>query len=54
MVTPLRDAVPGSRLEVLAGLGHFPHAESPIEVARILDDFIANTDPGADVTAVES
>ena len=38
-----RDAVPGSRLEVLAGVGHFPHVESPTAVVEILDDFIATT-----------
>jgi pimeloyl-ACP methyl ester carboxylesterase len=41
------DAVPGSRLEVLAGVGHFPHIESPKAVVEILDDFIATT--GQDV-----
>ncbi|WP_276044643.1 alpha/beta fold hydrolase [Mycobacterium cookii] len=41
------DAVPGSRLEVLAGVGHFPHVESPIAVVDILDDFITTT--GQDV-----
>jgi len=43
-------AVPGSRLEVLPGVGHFPHVESPTEVVQILDDFIATTGPSADVT----
>ena len=37
------DAVAGSRLEVLAGVGHFPHVESPTAVVEILDDFIATT-----------
>ncbi len=37
------EAVPGSRLEVLAGVGHFPHVESPTAVVDILDDFIATT-----------
>jgi pimeloyl-ACP methyl ester carboxylesterase len=36
-----QDAVPGSRLEVLAGVGHFPHVEAPTAVVDILDDFIA-------------
>ena len=43
-------AVPGSRLEVLPGVGHFPHVESPTAVVQILDDFIATTGPSADVT----
>ena len=38
-------AVPGSRLEVLPGVGHFPHVESPTAVVEILDDFIATTGP---------
>jgi hypothetical protein len=37
------DAVPGSRLEVLAGVGHFPQVESPTAVAEVLGDFIATT-----------
>jgi pimeloyl-ACP methyl ester carboxylesterase len=41
------DAVPGSRLEVLPGVGHFPHVEAPTAVVGILDDFIATT--GQDV-----
>jgi pimeloyl-ACP methyl ester carboxylesterase len=42
--------VPGSRLEVLPGVGHFPHVESPTAVVQILDDFIATTGPSTDVT----
>jgi pimeloyl-ACP methyl ester carboxylesterase len=41
------DAVEGSRLEVLEGVGHFPHVEAPEAVAEILDDFIASTTPQA-------
>jgi pimeloyl-ACP methyl ester carboxylesterase len=44
------DAVPGSRLEVLPGVGHFPHVESPAAVVDILDDFIATTGRDADLT----
>jgi pimeloyl-ACP methyl ester carboxylesterase len=47
-------AVPGSRLEVLPGVGHFPHVESPTAVVQIIDDFIATTDPGADVASRKS
>jgi alpha-beta hydrolase superfamily lysophospholipase len=39
------DAVMGSRLEVLKGVGHFPHAEAPTAVADILENFIATTTP---------
>jgi pimeloyl-ACP methyl ester carboxylesterase len=44
------DALPGSRLEVLSGVGHFPHVESPAAVVEILDDFIATAAPHADLT----
>ena len=37
------EALTGSRLEVLEGVGHFPHAEAPTAVADILEDFIAST-----------
>ncbi|OBK43158.1 alpha/beta fold hydrolase [Mycobacterium sp. 1081908.1] len=39
------DALEGSRLEVLEGIGHFPHVEAPSAVADILEDFIASTTP---------
>jgi pimeloyl-ACP methyl ester carboxylesterase len=44
------EAVPGSRLEVLPGVGHFPHVESPNAVVDILDDFIATTGRDTDLT----
>lgn len=43
------DAVPGSRLEVLPGVGHFPHVESPAAVVDILDDFITTTGQDVDL-----
>ena len=33
----------GSRIEVLAGVGHFPQVERPSEVVDLIDDFIATT-----------
>jgi pimeloyl-ACP methyl ester carboxylesterase len=48
------DAVPDSRLEVLAGVGHFPHVEAPSAVTDILDDFIATTGRGAELTSRKS
>jgi pimeloyl-ACP methyl ester carboxylesterase len=38
-------AIPRSRLEVFAGVGHFPHCEAPGRFARTLLDFIATTEP---------
>lgn len=38
------EALPGSRLEVLPGVGHFPHAEAPWEVSEILEDFMMTSD----------
>lgn len=34
------EAIPGSRLEVLPGIGHYPHAEAPGAVVEIIDDFL--------------
>jgi pimeloyl-ACP methyl ester carboxylesterase len=44
------EALEGSRLEVLEGIGHFPHAEAPAAVAEILEDFISSTEPQATTT----
>ena len=38
------EAMPGSRLEILPGVGHYPHAESPEAVVGILDEFLS-TEP---------
>jgi pimeloyl-ACP methyl ester carboxylesterase len=43
---------PGGRLEVLPGVGHFPHVEAPNEVADIIDDFMRATKQDADVDPV--
>lgn len=37
--------MPGSRLEVLAGAGHYPHRHDPAWFARVLLDFVASTKP---------
>jgi pimeloyl-ACP methyl ester carboxylesterase len=34
---------PGSRLEVLPGVGHFAQVEAPTEVVELIDDFISTT-----------
>ena len=40
-------AMPGSRLELVDGAGHFPQVTHPIRVARLLADFIEETEPAA-------
>jgi len=39
------EAMPGSRLEILPGIGHFPQTEAPDRFIEILADFIATTEP---------
>jgi len=39
------EAMPGSRLEILKDVGHFPQVERPHEFAALLSDFIAETEP---------
>lgn len=41
------EAIPGSRLEIFEGVGHFPQAEEPHRLARLIEDFLAT--PPADV-----
>jgi pimeloyl-ACP methyl ester carboxylesterase len=39
------EAMPGSRFEILDGVGHFPQLEQPHRFARLLAGFIADTEP---------
>lgn len=39
------DAMPGSRLEIFEGAGHFPHVEQPERFADVLLDFMSTTAP---------
>ncbi len=39
------EAIPGSRLEIIEGAGHFPHAESPDKFIAVLTDFLETTEP---------
>jgi pimeloyl-ACP methyl ester carboxylesterase len=39
------EVMPGSRLEVFEGVGHFPHCEAPDRFVEVLVDFIASTEP---------
>jgi len=41
-------ARPDSRLEVLEGVGHFPHVERPSEVVDLIEDFINTTSQSTD------
>ncbi len=47
------EAMPGSRLEVFEGVGHFPHVECPDLVVDHLLDFLGNTQPNAPQDMVE-
>src|SRR5437868_3784395 len=40
-----QEAIPGSRLEVFEGAGHFPHRSDPDRFADMLVDFVAHTAP---------
>lgn len=40
------EAIPGSRLAIVEGTGHYPHVEDPVAVERILIDFMESTEPG--------
>ncbi len=42
------EAIENSRLEILEGVGHFPHVEAPEVFVAVLLDFMANTEPGVD------
>ena len=39
------EQLPGSRLEVIDGAGHFPYRDDPRRFAGLLTDFIATTEP---------
>ncbi|MCU1496700.1 MAG: putative hydrolase or acyltransferase of alpha/beta superfamily [Acidimicrobiales bacterium] len=46
------EAIPGSRLEIFEGCGHFLHAEEPVRFARLLRGFVATTEPPATVPSL--
>jgi pimeloyl-ACP methyl ester carboxylesterase len=39
------EAIPGSRLEIFDGVGHYPHCEAPERFVEVLVDFIDSTEP---------
>lgn len=40
------EAIPGSRLEIIEGSGHYPHVDNPAAVEKILVDFLSSTESG--------
>jgi pimeloyl-ACP methyl ester carboxylesterase len=44
------EAIPGSRLEIIEGAGHFPHVEEPSRFAEAVVEFMRTTEP-ADASA---
>jgi pimeloyl-ACP methyl ester carboxylesterase len=39
------EAIPGSRLDIFEGVGHFPHCEAPTRFVEVLVDFVTSTAP---------
>jgi len=37
------NVIPGSRLEIFDGVGHYPHCEAPERFVQVLVDFITST-----------
>jgi pimeloyl-ACP methyl ester carboxylesterase len=42
------EAMPGSRLDIIEGVGHFAHVEAPARFLATLRDFLATTEPLAE------
>lgn len=40
------EAIPGSRLAILEGVGHFPHVEAPDQFLSVLSEFLESTPVG--------
>jgi len=41
----VHEAIPNSRLRIMEGVGHFPHAEEPARFVEILEEFLHDTEP---------
>jgi pimeloyl-ACP methyl ester carboxylesterase len=39
------ETLPGSRLELFDGAGHFPHVDDPRRFAHLVDEFLTSTEP---------
>jgi pimeloyl-ACP methyl ester carboxylesterase len=40
--TTAHQAIPGSRVELFEGSGHYPHLDDPERFAALLEDFVAD------------
>ena len=47
-------ALPGSRLEIFEGVGHYPHCEDPERFVALLREFVENTSPARQIAAAHS
>ncbi len=45
--TDAQATLPGCRLEIFEGVGHFPHCEEPDRFVWVLTDFVESTEPAA-------
>ena len=43
--------MPGSRLEIFEGVGHFPQSEAPKRLVEVVSDFVDST-PAAQLTEI--
>ena len=48
------EAMPGSRLEIFPGAGHYPHQDDPERFAEVLSDFVSSTQPAAEMKLMSS
>jgi pimeloyl-ACP methyl ester carboxylesterase len=39
------ELMPGSRLELFGGAGHFPHRDDPVRFVEVMREFLESTDP---------
>jgi pimeloyl-ACP methyl ester carboxylesterase len=42
------EAMPGSRLEIFPGAGHYPHRDDPERFAEVLSEFVRSTEPATE------